>query len=595
MALLSLRDVSLAFGLRPVLDGATLHVEEGERICLLGRNGAGKTSLLRLLAGEIDADVGVIDKRPGLRVAWLPQEVPAEGDGTIRQVVASGVKEGGEHGDRVVDEVLSRLEMDGEATFATLSAGNKRRAFLGRALASEPDLLLLDEPTNHLDIAAIQWLESFLARWEGSVLFVTHDRAFLGALATRIVELDRGRLRDYPGSYAQYERRREAELDEEEKHAAAFDKKLAEEEAWLRQGIKARRTRNEGRKRALLQMRRERSERRARTGEVRMRVQEAQRSGKLVVEADGVTVRYGEHTVLRDVSTLILRGDKIGIVGPNGCGKTTLLEALLGKLPLDAGTVRLGTRLEVAYFDQLREQLDDEQTVRFNLAEGAEHVMVGDRKKHVMGYLGDWLFSAERAHTPVGILSGGERNRLLLARLFLKPSNVLVLDEPTNDLDVETLELLEAQIVGYAGTVIVVSHDRAFLDNVVTSTFAYEGEGRFVEYAGGYSDYVVQRGGGDAPPTAADEVEAPKGKKPKTVGPKKRTFKEERELEALPATIETLESEQKSLHDKMADPAFYQGAGSEVAAATARLEQLEGELETAYARWTELEEIGGGG
>ena len=595
MALLSLRDVSLAFGLRPVLDGATLHVEEGERICLLGRNGAGKTSLLRLLAGEIDADVGVIDKRPGLRVAWLPQEVPAEGEGTIRQVVASGVKEGGAQGERIVDEVLSRLEMDGEAAFATLSAGNKRRAFLGRALASEPDLLLLDEPTNHLDIAAIQWLESFLSRWEGSVLFVTHDRAFLGALATRIVELDRGRLRDYPGSYAQYERRREAELDEEEKHAAAFDKKLAEEEAWLRQGIKARRTRNEGRKRALLQMRHERSERRARTGEVRMRVQEAQRSGKLVVEAEGVTVRYGDHTVLRDVSTLILRGDKLGIVGPNGCGKTTLLEALLGKRELDAGSVRLGTRLQIAYFDQLREQLDDDQTVRFNLAEGAEHVMVGDRKKHVMGYLGDWLFSAERAHTPVGILSGGERNRLLLARLFLKPSNVLVLDEPTNDLDVETLELLEAQVVGYAGTVIVVSHDRAFLDNVVTSTFAYEGDGRFVEYAGGYSDYVSQRGGGDAPEPIAETVESPKGRKPKTAAPKKRTFKQERELEALPATIEALESEQASLHEKMAEPAFYQGGGSDVAAATARLEVLERELEAAYARWTELEEIGGGG
>jgi ABC transport system ATP-binding/permease protein len=600
MALMSLREVSLSFGMQPVLHETTLHLQTGERICLLGRNGAGKTTLLRLLAGDLDADEGIIDRRPGLRVAFLPQEVPGGGEGSVRDCIAKGVTGGGERGERIVDEVLSRLHMDGTADFASLSAGNKRRALLGRALATEPDMLLLDEPTNHLDIAAIDWLERFLARWDGTVLFVTHDRAFLGALATRIVELDRGRIRDYPGSYAKFLARREAELAEEERHDAAFDKKLAEEEVWLRQGIKARRTRNEGRKRALMQMRKSRQARRSRTGKVLMNVQEAERSGKLVVEAEGIGVVYGEHEVLRDVSLLVLRGDKVGVVGPNGCGKTTLLESLLGKRQPDSGTISLGTRIEVAYFDQLREQLHEDESVRFNVAEGSDTVPVGGHPRHVMSYLSDWLFSSERAHTPVRALSGGERNRLLLSRLFLKPSNVLVLDEPTNDLDVETLELLEARLVDYAGTVLVVSHDRAFLDNVVTSTLAYDGDGRFVDYAGGYSDYLVQKAGGELADDAAErvpEADAKAGpkKKPKTPPKKKRSFKQERELEALPATIESLEQEQAALHEKMADPALYTGdtTGNAVAEAKGRLETIEHELEVAYARWQELDELGG--
>jgi len=591
MSLLSLRGVSLSFGAEPLLDGVDLHVEEGERISLLGRNGAGKSTLLGVLSGSCAIDDGVIDRRPGLRVSVLSQQVPAAAEVTVRAVVTDGVPPQHEAPERAVDTILSRLGIEGDQSFGPLSAGNKRRVHLAKALVGEPDVLLLDEPTNHLDIDAIRWLEDFLLRWDGTLLFVTHDRALLGRLATRIIELDRGQLYSFAGDYASYLRRREAALVEEERHAAAFDKKLAAEEVWLRQGIKARRTRNEGRKRALLTMRNQRSKRRERVGKVRMNLQEAERSGKLVVVAREVGFAYqGGGDIVRGLSTIILRGDKVGVIGPNGCGKTTLVRALLGELEPTSGAVKIGSRVEVAYFDQLREQLDESASVRDNVSAGADNIQVDGMPRHVMSYLADWLFSGERARTPVSALSGGERNRLLLARLFLKPSNLLVLDEPTNDLDVETLELLEERLISYQGTVIVVSHDRAFIDNIASSTLAWEGPGRFVEYAGGYSDWQRQRGvEGESVHTSLKT----KGHKPKTKtkGPPKLTFAQKRELEQLPAIIEGLEAEQATLHARMADPDFYQQGGDAIADANARLEPLQQQLEQAYARWQTLEEI----
>jgi len=590
MALVSVRDVSVAFGSALLLDRVELHVEPGERVCLLGRNGTGKSTLLRIISGALEPDSGSVDRSQGLRIGVLPQQLPADLSGSVFDVAAGGRgRQLSDERRRVVETVLSRLSLDGEAEMAPLSAGTKRRVVLARALALDPELLLLDEPTNHLDVATIRWLEDLLARHRGTLIVVTHDRAFMQRLATRIAELDRGVLYDFPGDYDTYLRRKEQALKDEHVRNAQLDKKLAKEETWLQRGLKARRARNEGRVRALMGLREQRAARRERVGSVRMNVQQADRPGKLAIEAAELSVRFGELTVVDRLSTIILRGDKVGVLGPNNCGKTTLLRALLGELPPSAGRVRRGARLQVAYFDQLREQLDDGRTVEDNVGEGRDTVHIDGHPRHVITYLKDFLFTAERARTPVAALSGGERNRLLLARLFLRPSNLLVLDEPTNDLDVETLELLEQRLIEYAGTVIVVSHDRAFLDNVVTSTLVFEGDGRFVDYAGGYSDWLRQRAAIDRETEAAEAK--PKGVKDKTVARGKLSYKQQRELEQLPARIEALEAEQAKLHAAMSSPDLHERGGEFIARSKARLPELETEIEHAYERWQALETI----
>jgi ABC transport system ATP-binding/permease protein len=597
MAIIALHDITLGFGGAPLLDGVDLTIEPGERVCLLGRNGAGKSTLLRILTGEIQPDGGEILRSAGLRVARLDQAVPAGIRGTVRQVVAGGVGRGNAEplpeweAIRKAETVLTRAGLDPEPRFETLSAGLKRRTLLARALAGEPDLLLLDEPTNHLDIPSVEWLEETLRRLAPALLFVTHDRAFLKRLATRILELDRGRLAGFPGDYETYLNRR-AEMDAAETaERDRFEKKLAAEEIWVRSGIKARRTRNEGRVRDLERMRAERRAWRDRTGDVRMQAEEARRTGKLVVEATNLSYAWGETPEVRDFSGVVMRGDRIGILGPNGAGKTTLLHLLLGRIAPDRGHVRHGTHLEVAYFDQLREQLDESATVADNLADGNDRVVVNGKDRHVMGVLKDFLFAPDRARSPVSMLSGGERNRLLLARLFTRPSNVLVLDEPTNDLDMETLELLEELLAGYGGTVLLVSHDREFLDNVVTGTLVFEGEGRIGAYAGGYSDWLLQR---PTPRVAAPDKDGkPPRERPRKERPRKLAFREREELESLPGRIEALEAEQGELHRRMADPEFYREAGNAVAETTRRLETLETELEAAYVRWETLEALNG--
>jgi ATP-binding cassette subfamily F protein uup len=593
MALLGLRDVSLAFGGPRLLDHVDWQVERGERVCLLGRNGEGKSTLLRLIEGQLPPDDGEIIRQQGLRVARLPQDVPEGRDGTVAEEVAEGLADAAGHGsgpDHRVDAIISRMGLDAEARFGSLSSGMKRRVLLAKSIVAEPDILLLDEPTNHLDIEAIRWLEEFLLRFDGTLIFVTHDRALLSRLATRIVELDRGKLYDWSCDYPTFLKRKEEALAAEERQAALFDKKLAQEETWIRKGIEARRTRNEGRVRALKAMREAHRQRRERQGTARMQVQEADRSGALVIEAKDAASGYDGKPVIRDLTTTIMRGDKVGIIGPNGSGKTTLLRLLLGQAAPQAGTVRQGTGLEVAYFDQLKATLDEERTVQQNVSE-YETISVNGQHRHVLGYLQDFLFPPERSRTLVKYLSGGERSRLLLAKLFTRPSNVLVLDEPTNDLDIETLELLEGLLVEYSGTVLLVSHDRAFLDDVVTSTLAIEPDGRVHEYDGGYTDYQRQR-----PVPAPDEPKAAapaKPARPQDDRPRKLTNKERRELEALPARIEQLEDARRTLHDAMADPSFYRKDGAEIAEAKAKLETLEHELAASYARWEALEAFGG--
>lgn len=605
MALLSLRDVSLAFGGPRLLDRVDWQIERGDRICLLGRNGEGKSTLLKVVEGQLEPDEGQVIRQQGLRIARLPQEVPEGRGGTVADEVAAGLHDAADPhaagaSDHRVEAVVSRMGLDPGAAFESLSSGMKRRVLLARALVAEPDILLLDEPTNHLDIESIRWLEEFLLRYVGTLVFVTHDRAFLGRLATRIAELDRGRLVDWPCDYPTFLERKEQFLAAEERQAALFDKKLAQEEVWIRKGIQARRTRNEGRVRALEAMRVARQQRRERQGVARMQVQEADRSGSLVIEAKDVAFAYDEgdstRPVIRDLTTAIMRGDKVGIIGPNGSGKTTLLQLLLGGLEPRSGTIRRGTNLEVAYFDQLKATLDDERTVQQNVSE-YETIAINGQHRHILGYLQDFLFPPERSRSLVKFLSGGERSRLLLARLFTRPSNVLVLDEPTNDLDIETLELLESLLVDYQGTVLLVSHDRAFLNDVVTSTLAIEPDGRVKEYDGGYDDYLRQRRQEEAsvpraaPATAASASAAPA--RSQAQRPRKISLKERRELETLPARIESLETARAELHDAMADPSFYRQDGTAIAESRSRLEAIESELAAAYARWEELEALAG--
>ena len=634
MPLLSLQKVGLAFGHLPLFEEADLQIESGERIALIGRNGAGKSSLLRVLSGEQPPDAGTIWREPGLRVSRLEQDVPAVGDRTVFAEVASGLGELGalvseyhqaavrvsethdaadmerlgalQHHleerdgwrlEQKVEHIVSRLSLPAERRMDQLSGGWRRRALLGRALVSEPHLLLLDEPTNHLDIDAIRWLEEYLQGYPGAILFVTHDRAFLTAIATRIVELDRGRFTSWPGSYANYLQKKEAALDAEARELERLDKKLLKEEAWLRQGVKARRTRNEGRVRALMALRAERAAYRAQSGTVRLAVDDGQGSGKLVFEAERVSKSFGGRVVVRDYSQRILRGDRVGLIGPNGSGKTTLLRLLLGELAPDSGDVRRGARLQVAYFDQQREQLDPDATLADSVNEGNTTVIVNGQPRHVVGYLADFLFPRERVQSPVRSLSGGERNRLMLARLFAKPANVLVLDEPTNDLDIETLELLEELIGGFDGTVLLVSHDRAFLDNIVTSTVAFEGDGRVREYVGGWEDYLRQSAGRQVGASAGREIRESGGPGPAVTAAgsrpgekRKLSFNEQREFDALPARIEALESEQRSLTTEMEAPDFYKSGGERIKAVMARLEVVGGELEALLARWLELDE-----
>ena len=592
MALISMHEVKWGFGEPYLIDGVSLHIERGERVGLLGRNGVGKSSLLRLLNGEIRPDGGQIVRQQGLRVAALEQEVPAGCDGTVFEVVARGLNDDDWSRRQRVESVLSRTGLDPAAAFVDLSAGMKRRVLFARTLALSPDLLLLDEPTNHLDIDSIVWMEAFLLRHVKTLMFVTHDRLFLEHLATRILELDRGRLTSYACDYRTYLQRRDAELAVEERHQRHFDKKLSLEEAWIRQGIKARRTRNEGRVRALEALREVARRRRARTGLVHLEAQEAERSGRLVIEVDGLAYAYGKTPIVKDFSTTIMRGDKIGIMGPNGAGKTTLIRLLLGEIPPDSGTVRHGVNLQVAYYDQLRTRLDEEKTVAQNIATDNDHIVFNGRKRHVISYLQDFLFSPERCRTPVKVLSGGERNRLMLAALFTQPANVLVLDEPTNDLDAETLELLEEMVASFDGTLLLVSHDRSFLNHIVTSTLVFEGNGRVIEYAGGYDDWLLQRPQPPAP-SAAEARPTPKGSRPPDREKSKRlTFSQKRELEALPTEIEALEAEQRDLQNVMADPAFYRRGREEIVSRQNRLKELEDLITTAYRRWEVLEASG---
>ncbi len=626
MPLASFDHLCIGFGLHDLLADASFQLEAGERVCLIGRNGAGKSTLLKIVEGEVLPDGGEIWRQPGLRIARLEQEPRFDPAATTFDVVAGGLagigrllaeyhhvtheiardptlasrmerlhaaldaSDGWSLGQRV-DQVLARLEIAPDAVLGELSGGWKRRVALARALVSEPDLLLLDEPTNHLDVEVIQWLEDRLLEFRGGVLFVTHDRALLSRLATRILELDRGRLTSWPGDYPGFLEKKASALEQEERQSALFDRKLAEEEAWIRRGIRARRTRNEGRVRALEAMREERRQRRDVQGRATFDIESARDSGKLVVDAENVSYGWDGIPIVRDFSIRILRGERIGLIGPNGAGKTTLLRLLLGQLAPRSGRIRLGTRLEIAYYDQLREQLDPAKSVIENLSEGREHIEIAGERRHVIGYLQDFLFSPERARSPVSALSGGERNRLLLARLFSRATNLLVLDEPTNDLDIETLELLEELLMSYPGTLLLVSHDRAFVDNVVTSTLVFEGEGRIQEYVGGYGDWLRRR---RAAATAAASVTrkpvaAAATTRATAVRKTRLSQKERDELAELPNRISQLEAEQGRLAAALGDAAFYRQDAAEQTRLRARLAAIPTELEAAFARWEALD------
>jgi ATP-binding cassette subfamily F protein uup len=635
MSLLKFSAVSLAYGSMPLLDKVSWQIDRGERVCIIGRNGTGKSSMLRLVKGDQTPDEGEIWRAPGLKIGELPQELPRADGRTVFDVVAEGLDGVGAllaeyhhlsqniHTDadldklmhvqqeleardgwrlqQLVDSTLSRLQLPAEKTLAELSGGWRRRVLLAQALVSEPDLLLLDEPTNHLDIGAIAWLEEALMGFQGAVLFITHDRAFLQNLATRILELDRGGLIDWNGDYASFLVHKEQQLAAEETANALFDKRLAQEEVWIRQGIKARRTRNEGRVRALKELRNERSQRRERQGKANIQLEVADKSGKQVMVLENVSFAHaGGPQLVKDFSMVLQREDRIGLLGANGTGKTTLLKLMLGDLQPSAGSVEVGTKLEVAYFDQLRHQLDLEKTVVDNVAEGRDFIEIDGQNRHVLSYLGDFLFSPQRARTPVKALSGGERARLLLAKLFSKPANLLVLDEPTNDLDVETLELLEEVLLTFKGTVLMVSHDRAFLDNVVTSTLVFEGNGQVREYVGGYQDWLRQGGSPRLLGVSESKSGKPQIEKAAPAAPvsepsaeqaprKKLSYKLQRELEALPGQIEALEQQLAALQTQIADPVFYQRPVEETGAALAQLEQLQQQMDALVERWAELD------
>jgi ABC transport system ATP-binding/permease protein len=604
MALISLENVSLGFGGSRLFDGINLQIEQGEWLGLLGRNGMGKSTLLKLINEDIYPQSGAVSRQQNLRTAYLPQEVPADITGKVFDIVAGGLDKPHIHdehhwqGQLQVEQVISRMQLNADARFETLSAGMKRRVMLARGLVRDPELLLLDEPTNHLDIASIDWLEGFLKRWGGTLLFVTHDRVFLQRLTTRIVELDRGRLFDWNCSYTTFLERKEAMLTAEAEQNVLFDKKLAQEEVWIRKGIEARRTRNEGRVRALKRLREERAVRRERPGKVKMQLQTEKRSGKLVIEVENVNYAFGDKPIVSDFTTTIQRGDKVGIIGPNGSGKTTLLRLLLGELTPQSGSVEYGTNLEIAYFDQLRAQLDDSKSVLDNVGQGSDNVTINGRSRNLNVYLEDFLFSKDRVNAPISALSGGERNRLLLARLFAQPANLLVMDEPTNDLDVETLEILEDLLLEYDGTLLLVSHDRAFLNNIVTSTLAMDGTGQVTETVGGYDDWQKQNESAkpESKPrkaTVSDAQPVPESTS------KKLTYKEQRALESqkrelaeLPLKIEKLEADIHALAAAMADPSFYQQDSAEITRMVNQLKEMQDELAQAYHRWEELEKLG---
>ncbi len=627
MSLIRLRNIHVGFGGPAILESISVSIDAGERLCLLGRNGTGKSTLLKVISGEVKVDSGDLEFKQNLKIAVLDQEPRGDLQGSIFDIVATGLGKNAKllqdyhhalhnftenHNDQTtaeleraqnqvdihnawqlnqqVEEVLSRMQLDGDMDYASLSGGMKRRVLLAKALVIKPDILLLDEPTNHLDLSAIQWLEEQLLNYKGALMFITHDRSFMRKLSTRIIELDRGILTSYPGNYDTYLRRKAEALHAEEVENAHFDKKLAQEEVWIRQGIKARRTRNEGRVRALEKMRDERNQRRNQVGKVSMNVAQAERSGKLVAEAEHVAFEYEGKPLIKDLNTTILRGDKIGIIGPNGVGKTTLLRLLLGDLKPTAGTIKNGTKLEVAYFDQFRAQLDDAASVIDNLSQGREFVEVNGNRKHVIGYLQDFLFAPERARSPVSMLSGGERNRLLLAKLFSKPSNILVLDEPTNDLDIETLELLEELVMEYAGTVLVVSHDREFVNNVVTSTLVFEGDAQVNEYVGGYDDWLRQAENAARKESSTAQKKVIDKKSAAPIQAKKLSYKDQRELDALPAQIEGFENEVESLQNRMTGETFYKQEKDEILKVQKQLEQAQAGLKHCYTRWEALEQ-----